>query len=231
MGCMNELNEKTQCKRCGTCCRKGGPSLHIEDKELVDNGKIALKNIFTIREGEPVNDNIRGIIHTAKSDIIKIKGKNSSWECIFFNNNNCKIYRQRPIECRSLKCWDTREIEKIYLKGRLTRKDLVSEVKGLWDLVLEHDQRCSYKKIRIAADCAKESTDITEAVKEILDIIKYDLSIRSLVKERGKLDPEILDFLFGRPILKTIKMFGYRVQQKQDRFYLSKWRQPNGQKV
>lgn len=220
MGYMGALKKKPQCRRCGTCCRKGGPSLHIEDKELVDKGKIALKNIFTIRKGEPVNDNIRGIIHTAQSDIIKIKGKNGSWECTFFDNNNCKIYKHRPIECRALKCWDTREIKRIYLKGHLTRKDLVAEVKGLWDLVLEHNQRCSYEKIRIAADYAKKSTDKTESDEEILDIIKYDSSIRSLVKERGKLDPEILDFLFGRPILKTIKMFGYRVQQKKDRFYL-----------
>jgi hypothetical protein len=30
----------TACRRCGTCCRKGGPALHREDRHLVVDGLI-----------------------------------------------------------------------------------------------------------------------------------------------------------------------------------------------
>jgi len=143
-------NSISECKRCGTCCKKGGPCFHIEDKKLIEKGVIPIKYLYTIREGELAYDNIKGCLVPVTSDLIKIKGQNDSWECVFFNENenSCKIYDKRPVECRVLKCWDTREIELIYSENRLTRKDLVYKVEGLWDLIEEHQSRCSYDKIK-----------------------------------------------------------------------------------
>jgi len=86
----------------------------------------------------------------ANSDIIKIKGKEDTWTCIFFDEQNkeCSIYNDRPVECRALKCWDTGELEKMYAGHRLTREDLVSKVEGLWDLIKDHQARCDYEKIK-----------------------------------------------------------------------------------
>ena len=128
----------SECARCGTCCIKGGPSFHHEDKELIDKGIILSKFLYTIREGELSYDNVKECLLPAASDIIKIKGQKDSWTCAFFNENECTIYDNRPLECRLLTCWDTREIEKVYSKNRLTRKDLLSAVEGLWDLIEEH---------------------------------------------------------------------------------------------
>ncbi len=61
---------------------------------------------------------------------------------------DARIYNDRPLECRALKCWDTRELEQIYAAKRLTRRDLISNVKGLWDLIEDHQVRCDYIKIR-----------------------------------------------------------------------------------
>jgi Fe-S-cluster containining protein len=33
----------TKCIRCGTCCKKGGPSFHLEDKMLIEKGIILSK--------------------------------------------------------------------------------------------------------------------------------------------------------------------------------------------
>ena len=120
----------TKCIRCGTCCEKGGPSLHLADKKLIENGTILLKCLYTIRKGELSYDNIKGYLVPAATDIIKIKGQKGSWTCFFYNpsENSCQIYASRPLECRVLKCWDTREIKKIYSQNRLTRQDLIAGV-------------------------------------------------------------------------------------------------------
>jgi Fe-S-cluster containining protein len=207
---ISENSEIDKCRRCGTCCKKGGPSLHVEDRALLESGIIPLRHLFTIRKGEPANDNIKGSIQPAATDIIKIKGQNNTLTCRFFNqedNNICKIYERRALECRVLKCWDTEEIERIYSKNRLVRKDLISGVAGLWDLVEEHQRRCSYEIIQNFIDRNK-SDKKTDSMKGLIEIINYDMHFRQLVVDRGEVDPEILDFLFGRPLTDTIRMFG-----------------------
>jgi len=206
-------NESTQeCKQCGTCCRKGGPSFHNEDKPLIDKGTIPLKYLFTIRKGEPVHENVKGEIATATTEIVKIKGKGASWTCLFLSekDNSCTIYENRPVECRELACWDTRKIEAIYEKNRLSRKDLISEVEGLWTLVTDHQERCSYEKLKeLAVEAQKDIQG--NAAKSILEMVRYDAHLRNVVVEKGGLDSGMVEFLFGRPMHKTIQGFGLRV--------------------
>jgi len=199
----------TECIRCGTCCKKGGPSFHLADKHLIDKGIILSKYLFTIRKGELAYDNVRQELLPLSSELIKIKGKNDSNTCIFFNESEkkCEIYKNCPVECKALKCWDTREIEKIYSINRLTRKDLLFDIEGLWELVKDHQARCSYEKIKEMLQKQDKSKKAIQ--KEIRQIIQYDTQIRHLVVKKGGMDSKILDFLFGRPLTVTIKSFGF----------------------
>ncbi len=43
---------KQACDRCGTCCRQGGPALHIQDRHLVAPGFLGFDVLVTIRRGE-----------------------------------------------------------------------------------------------------------------------------------------------------------------------------------
>ena len=212
-----------ECGRCGTCCRKGGPSFHHEDRELIDKGLIPSSHLYTIREGELAHDNVRQTIKPVDSDIIKIKGKDDTWMCRFLNEaeNSCTIYANRPLECRVLQCWDTKEIERVYAENRLTREDLISEVEGLWGLVADHQKRCDY---RIIGKLAKniDSDKHSNAQQKLAEIIQYDIEIRNLVTEKGGLGPDMLDFLFGRPLVKTIENFGFRVQRDGKKLILKR---------
>lgn len=211
----------SRCIRCGTCCIKGGPSFHHEDKMLIEKGMILSKYLYTIRPGELTYDNVKGHLIPASSDIIKVKGQENSWTCVFFDKakKGCTIYENRPLECRALKCWDTTEIERIYFKNRLTRKDLIEKVQGLWDLVEDHQSRCSYDKIRRLVDLL-ESDKKKSAIEGIIEMIQYDIHMRSLVVKKGGMDPAMLDFLFGRPLVETIKTFGFRVEKTEKNFSL-----------
>jgi Fe-S-cluster containining protein len=184
--------------------------LHMEDRELVESGKIPLKCLFTIRQGEPAYDNVRGFISPAATDIIKIKGAaENDATCWYLNQEQvgCRIYDIRPIECRELTCWDTRAIAAMYDKARLTRNDLLSRLPGLCDLVAEHQERCGYTHVaRYAALIHKENCP-RDRIEELLGIIRYDQSLRHVTVERTRLDPDLLEFLFGRPMSETIRLF------------------------
>lgn len=200
----------SRCRRCGTCCLKGGPGLHLDDQELVASGRIALTDLFTIRQGELAFDNITGTIAPAVTDIIKINGAETSrHRCIYYQGKDggCGIYDDRPAECRALNCWDTQQIEALYNCRRLTRRHLLSRVQGLWSLVQEHQERCDYAYLAELAAELKRMTSLSGPQSKLLEMICYDDSLRQLTVERSGLDPQMLPFLFGRPLSFTIQMF------------------------
>ena len=211
----------SDCVRCGVCCEKGGPGFHQADRALIDKGLIPARCLFTIRQGEMAYDNVQGRLVPVDSDIIKIKGKGDSWTCMFFDEpgKQCSIYADRPQECRALKCWDTRELEKLYADQRLTRADLMSEVEGLWDLIDSHHQRCNYGRIQKLIELL-ENDPQNSARRELAQIIKYDIEIRELVVSRGGMDPDMLDFLLGRPLAKTLPKYGIKVRQQGQKITL-----------
>ena len=73
-----------KCQRCCTCCKKGGPAFHIEDRSLIDKGFIHTRHLYTIRKGEMVHDNVRGLVMPGIHEMIKIKGGEESWQCTFY---------------------------------------------------------------------------------------------------------------------------------------------------
>ncbi len=205
-----------QCRRCGTCCCKGGPALHLEDREQVESGKIPLKCLYTIRQGEPVYDNVRRLTATAETDIIKIKGAaENDVTCLFLNQEQigCGIYDARPIECRELACWDTRAIRAIYDRGRLTRQHLLGRLPGLSDLMAEHQARCRYDQVAGYAERLRKGDGEADA-EALLAMMRYDQSLRQVTVEKTRLDPDLLDFLFGRPLSHTIRMFQLKLIKK-----------------
>ena len=219
---------QTHCRHCGTCCRKGGPALHLEDRELVESGMIPLNRLFTIRQGEPAYDNVTDVIAPSVTDIIKVKSlKGSRPVCCFYDapSKGCSIYDDRPAECRALKCWDTQEIEEMYNCRRLTRRHLLSRVEGLWELVQDHQERCDYGEVAELAAHLKQVQPRPGSHQKLLALINYDESLRQVAQEQAKLDPEMMSFFFGRPLSFTIQMF----QLKLDRTAQGAVLRPTGQ--
>ncbi len=199
------LPPQPACSRCGTCCRKGGPALHGEDRHLVEQGLIHTRHLYTIRRGEWVHDPITGVLTQAAGEIIKIKGGSGTWACRFFDDgfNTCRIYADRPLECRTLTCWNTAAIERIYAVDRLTRADLISGIAGLWELVAEHQERCDVerlRRLRVPAD----GSEANRREQELAQIIRYDAELRNLVVSHAGLEAGMTDFLFGRPLQQVL---------------------------
>jgi Fe-S-cluster containining protein len=202
---MNSSGLIQSCSRCGTCCRKGGPALHVEDRGLVEEGFILTRDLYTIRQGELARDPVRNRLIRVESDIIKIKGRGPGWACIFFEegSNGCRIYTDRPLECRQLECWNTSKIEQIYARDRLSRRDLLVTVEGLWELIEDHGRRCDYDRIRSLLEGRIEARPVRDC-SQIAEIARYDAEIRRLMIAQGGLEPDMLDFLLGRPLHQTL---------------------------
>jgi Fe-S-cluster containining protein len=222
---------KTQCTRCGICCEKGGPSFHLQDRHLIEKGHIHTRHLYTIRKGERVHDNVQGQLTCMDFDIIKIKGKQSSWECVFFQkkDKSCQIYDHRPLECRVLKCWDTREIEAVYEKDRLTRQDILAGIEGLWELIADHEKQCAHDTIKHAIQDL-DGPYAKQAQELIAGAVRYDNAIRQLVLDNGHVEPDMVDFLFGRPLTVTLKSAGYSIQKGGDVHHVCRTSKSKGDK-
>jgi Fe-S-cluster containining protein len=197
-----------ECSRCCTCCIKGGPAFHLEDRKQIEDGTILLKHLYTIRRGEPGFDNVANRVVPADTDIIKMRGKKNLQACTFLDQeaSSCRIYDKRPLECRVLKCWDTREIERVYSRNRLTRKDLLGDVADVWQLVSDHERRCRYDAVQEVLASAGDGIE-ESGIETLREIIGYDTHLRSVLAEKGGMDPELMDFLFGRPMRQTIRHY------------------------
>ncbi len=215
-----EESARTHCIRCGTCCMKGGPTLHEEDVTLFQKDILKRFDVYTLRKGEVVR-NIDEALIVLEREMIKIKGQGEAWTCMFYDEDEhaCKIYKYRPVECRALKCWDLRGFNEVMARPRLQRSDLIKPDDGMLEIISAHEQRCAYKTLESAVK-GLQGSDSDKEVEKILDLLQYDHYIRPFLAEKLRVDAGVMDFVFGRPLTTTIRMFGLCVKKKGDNFVL-----------
>ncbi|MFV0421916.1 YkgJ family cysteine cluster protein [Oleidesulfovibrio sp.] len=202
----------TSCDRCGTCCRKGGPALHLQDLSLIQSGALRYADLVTLRRGELAYDEARGEVIPLQQELIKLRGAlRGSWTCMFFMpaELGCRIYNSRLQECRALSCKDTSGILAMYEKDRLTRVDVLRDKPDLLALVAAHEESCPYDSLPELGPKMRGNKD---AAEKMLEMVQLDLSFRQVVRERANIPEADMDFLFGRPLAETInRMYGLKV--------------------
>ncbi|MFZ5425591.1 MAG: YkgJ family cysteine cluster protein [Thermodesulfobacteriota bacterium] len=205
---MNTHLHSPTCRRCGQCCLKGGPALHLEDLPLLAAGVLKRARLMTLRAGEPVHENVAGKVTELDTEIVKVAGGGAGFACGFLDPraNACLIHENRPAECRALFCEDTSAIEGLYLRGRLTRADIVDTGGGLWELVEFHGQAFP---AAMAASLARQAWDGSRrAIVTLTDLVEAEQSFRRAFLDRTGVTPEELDFYFGRSLARICAPFG-----------------------
>lgn len=188
------------CRRCGTCCSKGGPGLHDADLRLVMEKIIEPASLYTIRPGELVRDNVKGGLVYTDSDIIKIRSVPGSSACVFFRekDNACGIYDLRPAECRAMKCVDPSEIIDMHVRSRMHRKDLFGSVAWLWEMIETHEAKCGYEYVNALIE--RRNKGDAAAADRLSGVVAYDRTIRDVAMEKGALSGGMPDLVFGLPL-------------------------------
>ncbi len=214
--------ERTYCIRCGECCRSGSPSLQMEDVRLVREGVLGLGDLYTVRRGEVIRDNVSGGLAVAREELVKIKeltGKGGPKGCIFYDpvESSCLIYKDRPLQCAALTCWDPSEFMRIFRRPKADRADLIED-EDLRALVHEHESHCNYPAVERAVkgiDSQKGS-----GAGGVIELIRFDHWMRWRAGAEKKVPEDALDFMFGRPLSRTISMFGLQLLEREDGSYL-----------
>ena len=202
-----------ECKQCGTCCRKGGPALHKQDETLFRENLLRAQDLCTFRSGELVRDEAEGRIVPLPQEIVKIAPPEGSrpddWTCRFLmRTNRCFLYGKHPVECRTLFCQAPEALQAMSGVERLDRRAICEllNAPAWWpELIEAHEERCLYSRLTELAPDLDTKEDARHA---FLEIVEYDRAMRDLVVEKKAAQASELNFLFGRPLLRTVIMFG-----------------------
>jgi Fe-S-cluster containining protein len=205
--------ERNSCIRCGECCTQSTPSLQADDIPLVLNGHVKNEDLFTIRPGEVVRDNVFKEIRPADEEIIKVRAREGT--CIFYDDSEkaCTIYDHRPAQCAALECWDSSGFMRAYSRPKARREDFVEDG-VLLGLMREHEKRCAYEIV--GSLVGKIESTGEAALEQILEVLKFDYHLRPFVCKKMGIAPNETDFLFGRPLVETISQFGLQVVRPSD---------------
>lgn len=216
---MQLKQKKNSCDRCGGCCSAGGSALLKNDMSLFISGTLSYDNAYTIREGELVRRQGDKDVFESFMDIIKIREGLDGKGCTFYEGDGtCRIYENRPSQCRAYKCWSADDMLTGLEKVRLTRKELFSSVDVLIEAIDRHEEKCSYKGL---ADALERLANGEEAaVEDIMDMLQYDTAARPFLEERFHVPAGAMDLLLGRPMIQTINEFGFRVVQEGDEYII-----------
>lgn len=206
------------CKECGNCCRRGGPTLHLEDMELIRRNVLPWRTLVTLRAGELARDDVAGTLLPLEREVIKVGGSgepSAPWHCRFHTpEGHCSIYADRPAQCRALLCSDTSALEALYRQDRATREDVLAYApEGWWELAEAHEEQCGLRPLVAPARCAGHDP---EAAELLLEVLRYDLAFRELSVERAKVPPVALSCLLGRPLTSFLDSFGLAVIREDD---------------
>jgi len=212
-------NERTHCIRCGECCLRSSPSLQLTDAPLVNESVIKKSDLYTVRVGELVRDNIRGELQITDKELIKVRENETGGGGIFYDDpeKRCTIYGHRPAQCKALACWDEREFMRVYATPKTGRMEIIHD-QNLLRLMDEHEKRCAYTQLERYVKKIEKNGEA--AVEKILEILKFDHHIRWLIPEKLGVDSDEIDLILGRPLTETIIMFGLKVIREPDGSFL-----------
>lgn len=215
-----------ECRRCGQCCRLGGPTLMRGDADRLLDGTLALPGLVCLRRGEWArHDGSRGTTagSTPRGDnlaplareMLKLAGAGVGphpWRCPHLRETGgqaaCAIHDRRPLQCRALFCEAPQAVEELLASGDfLSRAELFARLAPLelraplWrELAEAHEQTCPADAyLRLCQDLAT-TPDVRALRRELAEKERYDEAFRQLCVERGALEPELLPLVLGRPL-------------------------------
>lgn len=218
--------KRTHCIRCGECCQGSSPTLQRADVPKVLDGVIPWRDLYTLRPGEPVRDNVRAELKPLDQELIKLR-ETDQGACIYYDEENkaCRIYEHRPVQCAAQKCWDDREFIYVYARRKAARRDLIGDP-SLLRVVDAHDMKCSI--IELEKWIQRIHSEGEEAVTHVLSMLQFDYGLRRIMPEKLGFAPNEIDLVLGRALIQIIEPFGLKVIREADGTFLLTVRESPG---
>ena len=187
------------CRRCGRCCRLGGPALHGVDLPLIRDGRLGPASLVTLRRGQGVTDNVTGGVGPSPDELVKVRPVLGGRACSFYREPPaCAIHDASPLECRALFCDEPARLAAIYATDRLTRADILDPGGALAEVCARHEAETDLT--RLTDLCRLALAGDEEARGQALAVARFDAACRDLLPKRLGVDPDALPFYLGAPL-------------------------------
>ncbi len=175
----------------------------MDDADLVAEGSLLPVQLITYRKGEPAWDPAKRELIALPCEMIKIRQVEGGTACMLYNASSasCSIYENRPLECRALKCWDTEDIENLFLKDLLYRRALFARSGTLMQLVDAYEKAIPVEDILFFCNAVNTGSpeDRAKALEHMELVAKVDVQFRSQASSTLGLGEDDLLFYFGSP--------------------------------
>lgn len=204
----NGVGVQNSCRRCGTCCLQGGPALHTDDLRLLTSGIIPWSSLITVRRGELVHHPLAKGLRAARVELVKLAGSGRQWTCRYYADG-CTIYDHRPLACRALKCWHTKEVEALMEKETIARLDILAEDHVLVPAI--HLQEREFPCELFEEIHASRGEPEAGATAELERRANLELRWRGELVARHSLGLGEELFFFGRPYFQLLQALGFAV--------------------
>ena len=208
---------RTHCIRCGTCCLKGGPVLHQEDKKTLLSGYAGHKDLVTIRTGEMAYNPLKDCLEPVPMELIKVAGRGDGWSCVFYNEQEscCSLYEHRFLECRLLRCWDPSDLISVIYQDTIRRADIINAGDPIMEVIALHEKECPHNKINALVSALSDGKKRKEIFAELSGFVHADSSLRIHAFSELGLEKEFELFIFGRPLYRILADRGISVHELQ----------------
>jgi len=202
------------CRRCGLCCRQGGPALHGPDLALLRAGLLLPDDLITIRRGELAIELLAATPEPVAREFLKLAGQSGGWCCKFFDEaaSGCRRYSHRPMACGLLDCTDTGPLLAIAGQDLLTRFDCLEADDPLMALMREHEQDCPCPDLNAVRRDLRHSATAPERLAALEAAVARDLQFRQQAVRRLRLSLARELFAFGRPLFQLLRPLGVQAQ-------------------
>lgn len=209
------MRATTSCRRCGTCCRQGGPALHGPDLELIRAARLQLDDLITVRRGELAFQPLGSCPEPVHHEFLKLAGQSGTWCCIFYDETTkgCRHYHDRPMACGVLDCTDTGPLLELAGQDLLTRFDCLSADDPLLPLIHEHEHSCPCPDLEVIGRELGLPSTVTVLLADLEAAVSRDLAFRSRIAASLHLSLARELFAFGRPLFQLLLPLGLQAQQ------------------
>ncbi|MFN2165861.1 MAG: hypothetical protein ACK2U9_06330, partial [Anaerolineae bacterium] len=122
----------------------------------------------------------------------------------------CRIYKQRPLQCRWLECWSGRHAGQLEDRPRLSRADLLADDPIALALAEEYEVKLPAEALHRALAQAAQGEDQALA----LALLELDHHLRLGIGERYGYRPQALHLVLGRPAAEVAANYGLELSLK-----------------
>jgi hypothetical protein len=211
------------CRRCGTCCRQGGPALHGEDLALIRSGRLRLDDLITVRVGEMAFQPLAAEAEPVTREFLKIQGRDGTWCCTFYDEaaKGCLRYGHRPVACGLLDCTDTGPLLAIAGQDLLTRFDCIKLDDPILAVIRKHQINSPCPDIQTISNDFQQVGARAEILESLRREVNLDLAFRARTAGDFHLSVALELFYFGRPLFQLLLPLGIQPVNTRDGLRLS----------